>query len=331
MRNNYSFYFLLPIYMTEQTRKNEKKLYCQKCHFECRYKSDWTRHLGTSKHKTEATETNSETEEATLASNPVMQANKTNVCEICNKQYQTRGGLWKHSQTCIKKVQPIVIDNEIVLPDKIDTTEVIMSLLKDNKELKIMMAEQNNKIIELMSTKPAAITNITNNTNTINNQFNLNVFLNETCRDAMNINEFIENIEIQMKELEFVANNGYVAGITDIILSRLKQLDVSKRPVHCTDLKRETLYVKDKDEWNKDTTENSKIKNMITKVASKNYKTIPKWREQNPECQNPENEKYDFCINMMRNSLGELGDEQTRLDEKIIKNIAKVVVVDKTI
>jgi len=227
-----------------------------------------------------------------------------------------------------------LLTEEFVLSDKISASKIIISLLKDNKDLKIMMAEQNNKIIELMANQPAPITNITNNnnnTNNINNQFNLNVFLNETCRDAMNINEFIENIEIQMKELEFVANNGYVAGITDIILSRLKQLDISKRPVHCTDLKRETLYVKDANEWNKDTTENSKIKNMITKVASKNYKTIPKWREQNPECQNPENEKYDFCINMMRNSLGELGDEQTRLDEKIIKNIAKVVVVDKTI
>ena len=330
MRNYYSFFFLLPLYMTEKERKNEKKLYCKKCDFECRYKSDWARHLGTSKHNMATEEAKSATEEASPPSKLNMQTNKKNVCENCNKQYQTRGGLWKHSQNCFKKIIPDTIDEEFILSDKVNATQVMLSLIKDNAELKAMMVEQNNKIINLMAAQPAPVTNITNNTNTINNQFNLNVFLNETCRDAMNINEFIENIEIQMKELEFVANNGYVAGITDIILTRLKQLDISKRPVHCTDLKRETLYVKDANEWNKDTTDNSKIKNMITKVAKKNYRQIPKWREQNPECQNPENEKYDFCINMMRNSLGELGDEQIKLDDKIMKNIAKVVVVDKS-
>jgi hypothetical protein len=316
--------------MTEKERKNEKTHYCNKCDFECRYKSDWTRHLGTSKHNMETKEAKSETEEASLTSKANMQTNKTNVCENCNKKYQTRGGLWKHSQNCVKTIKPEIIDEEFILSDKVSASKILLAVLKDNTELRTLMVEQNNKIINLMAAQPTPVTNITNNTNTINNQFNLNVFLNETCRDAMNINEFIENIEIQMKELEFVANNGYVAGITDIILTRLKQLDVSKRPVHCTDLKRETLYVKDSNEWNKDTTDNSKIKNMITKVAKKNYRQIPKWREQNPECQNPENEKYDFCINMMRNSLGELGDEQIKLDDKIMKNIAKVVVVDKS-
>jgi hypothetical protein len=134
-----------------------------------------------------------------------------------------------------------------------------------------------------------------------------------------------------MKELENVGTNGYVNGITDIILSRLKELDVSKRPVHCTDLKREILYVRDENEWNKDSEEKSKIKNMITKIADKNYRKIPEWRRENPDCREPENQQYDFCINLMRNSLGDLGDEQIKLDNKIIKNIAKQVLVDKTV
>lgn len=248
------------------------------------------------------------------------------ICNICFKKYKERTGLWKHSKICANQH---ITNDQPINPNAIN----IMNILKDNHEIRNMMIEQNAKIIELMNAKPAPVTNITNNNNnkTINNQFNLNLFLNETCRDAMNITEFIENIDIQMRELENVANNGYVAGITDIILTRLKQLDVSKRPLHCTDLKRETLYIKDKNEWNRDTEENSKIKNMITKVANKNYRKIPKWREQNPECQEPENEKYSFCINMMRNSLGDLGDEQIKLDDKIIKNIAKLVVVDKNI
>lgn len=323
--------------MTDKTVKNGKIFYCETCDFECRWKSDWSRHLGTSKHFQQQSSNNVEKNQPIKTADDNVQS--TYICDNCSKRYKDRSGLWRHSKSCKKTVCPLenkldLLADEFVLSDKVSASQIIVSLLKDNKDLKIMMAEQNNKIIELMANQPAPITNITNNnnnTNNINNQFNLNVFLNETCRDAMNINEFIENIEIQMKELEFVANNGYVAGITDIILSRLKQLDISKRPVHCTDLKRETLYIKEQNAWNKDTTENSKIKNMITKVASKNYKTIPKWRAQNPECQNPENEKYGFCINMMRNSLGELGDEQIRLDEKIIKNIAKVVVVDKNI
>jgi hypothetical protein len=314
----------------KKTSKNEEFFFCKNCDFECRWKSDWTRHLGTSKHKNQQISTGVNILSTEDNANDIIVIKHN--CEYCSKAYKERSGLWRHQKKCIHKpinafLQSDIINSSDLDYNKIDTSEVIMALLKDNKELKTMMAEQNNKIIELMSTKNNITNNITNN-KTIN-QFNLNLFLNETCRDAMNINEFIENIEIQMKELEHVANNGYVAGITDIILTRLSQLDISKRPVHCTDLKRETIYVKDKDEWNRDTENNSKIKSMITKVANKNYRQIPKWRQLNPECQDPENDKYEFCINMMRNSLGELGDEQNRLDEKIIKNIAKVVVVEK--
>jgi hypothetical protein len=317
----------------EKTSKNECKYYCKTCDFESRWKSDWIRHLGTSKHlnQPKSTVVNNISTEETIKTSV---NNSTFVCKNCSKSYKDRSGLWRHSKLC-KETAP---NNEHIIQEQIETnlpqpnletTEVIMAVLKDNKELKSMLAEQNNKILELISAKNTITNNITNKT--VNNQFNLNVFLNETCRDAMNINEFIENIQIQTKELENVGNNGYVTGITDIILSRLKQLDVSKRPLHCTDIKRETLYIKDQNEWNRDTEEKTKIKTMITKVAKKNLKQIPVWREQNPECQQPENEKYDFCIKMMRNSLGEIGDEQIKLDEKIIKNIAKQVIVDKNI
>ena len=319
----------------EKTSKNESKYYCEKCDFESRWKSDWTRHLGTSKHLNQPKSTvfnNISTKETIKTNKPIICSNF--VCKNCSKAYKDRSGLWRHSKTCNETMTSteLFLENTIE-PTQIqpgsETTEVIMAVLKDNKELKSMLAEQNNKILELISAKNTITNNITTN-KTVNNQFNLNVFLNETCRDAMNINEFIENIKIQTKELENVGYNGYVSGITDIILSRLKQLDVSKRPLHCTDIKRETLYIKDKNEWNRDTEEKSKIKTMITTIAKKNFKQIPIWREQNPECKEPENEKYDFCIRLMRNSLGEIGEEQIKLDEKIIKNIAKHVIVDKT-
>jgi hypothetical protein len=317
----------------EKTSKNECKYYCKTCDFESRWKSDWTRHLGTSKHlnQQKSTVVNDISTEETIKTSV---NSSLFVCKKCSKSYKDRSGLWRHSKICkeiVSNIETIPQEQEQIETNQthpnLETTEVIMAVLKDNKELKSMLAEQNNKILELISAKNTITNNITNKT--VNNQFNLNLFLNETCRDAMNINEFIENIQIQTKELENVGINGYVNGITDIILSRLKQLDVSKRPLHCTDIKRETLYIKDQNEWNRDTEEKTKIKTMITKVAKKNLKQIPVWREQNPECKEPENEKYDFCIKMMRNSLGEIGDEQIKLDEKIIKNIAKQVMVDK--
>jgi len=335
-------------YIQMEKCQNMPKYHCINCDFKCSKMSNYNKHISSRKHKNngilETLETNGNISES--------ENNKTNVisvmlttnvlsCNVCNKQYKTRSGLWKHSQICGLKlncdINTISDEKKVSMKEKGDVG-VIMSILKDNQEFKNMMIEQSNEykniitsqntmILDLINTKNN-ITNITNN-KTVNNQFNLNVFLNEKCRDAMNINEFIENIQIQSKELENVGINGYVNGITDIILSRLKQLDVSKRPLHCTDIKRETLYIKDQNEWNRDTEEKTKIKTMITKIAKKNLKQIPVWREQNPECKEPENEKYDFCIKMMRNSLGEIGDEQIKLDEKIIKNIAKQVMVDK--
>ena len=136
-------------------------------------------------------------------------------------------------------------------------------------------------------------------------------------------------INIEFQDIENIGKNGYVAGMTDMIISRIKDLDVTKRPLHCTDLKRETMYIKDNDEWSKDTPENSKLRRMIDCVAKQNYGTVPLWREKYPECQDWNNPKYDFCIDMMRNILGDMGDEQIRMDNKIIKNLSRHLLVDK--
>ena len=132
-----------------------------------------------------------------------------------------------------------------------------------------------------------------------------------------------------MNELENIGHNGYIAGMTDIILSRIKDLDVSKRPLHCTDLKRETMYIKDQNEWNKDTSEKSYLRKAIAMVAKKNYGKTIEWRECNPECLEVGSPKYDFCFKMMRNVLGDFEDIQVKLDNKIIKSLAKEVIVDR--
>ena len=169
------------------------------------------------------------------------------------------------------------------------------------------------------------------NTTTNNNQkFNLNFFLNTTCKDAMNMSEFIENINIDFKDIENIGKNGYINGMTSMILSRIKDLDVTKRPLHCTDLKRETMYIKDNDEWSKDTPTNSRLRNLITIMGKQNCGQINKWREQHPECLNKNHPQYEFCLDMMKNIIGDVGENQIRMDNKVIKNLSKHILVDKT-
>jgi hypothetical protein len=231
----------------------------------------------------------------------------------------------------------VPLHDDMQLPN-IPTT-LIFELIKQNQELKNLLIQQSNQMMEQNKTMIEVAKNSNNNNNTINNTntnshnnnktFNLQFFLNETCKNAINMSEFIENIEVQMNELENIGHNGYVAGMTDIILSRIKDLDVSKRPVHCTDLKRETMYIKDNNEWNKDNAEKSYLRKAISMVSKKNCGKTMEWRERNPECLEIGSPKYDFCFKMMRNVLGDFEDVQFKMDNKIIKSLAKEVAVDR--
>lgn len=317
---------------------------CNFCNFICIKKSNYKLHLLTRKHHISVNkallETNGNDMEIIKNATPSLQLF---ICDHCNKQYKTRSGQWKHSQKC--KSAELILENtlessSLIEGDKLNiTAETIIELVKQNCELQNLLViqngkilEQNDKLVELSGkvTTMSQTNNITNNNNnTQNNSFNLNFFLNETCKDAMNLNDFIANVDIQLIELENVGKNGYVTGITDIILSRLNNMEVSKRPIHCTDLKRETMYVRDENQWNKDA-DNKKTRNMITSVAKKNYNKIPEWMEQNPECEDMENQKYDFCFYMMRHAIGEMGEEQVKIDEKVLRNVAKEVIINKT-
>src|SRR6056300_468922 len=161
-----------------------------------------------------------------------------------------------------------------------------------------------------------------------NQKFNLNFFLNDTCKDAMNMSEFIENMNVQFEDIENIGRDGYVTGMTNMILSRIKNLEVTKRPMHCTDLKRETIYIKDNNVWEKDN-DNTKLHNMIQCIAHKNYAILPAWRDKNPDCLDSDTSKFDFCIKMMTNLLGDAGEGQVKLDNKVIKNLSKHINVEK--
>jgi hypothetical protein len=193
--------------------------------------------------------------------------------------------------------------------------------MKENFEMK-------NAMMDVIKNGTVQNSNNTTNTNSHNKSFNLQFFLNETCKDAMNITEFVDSIQLQLSDLERVGEIGYVEGISNIIVKNLKQLDVDKRPVHCTDKKRETMYVKDSDKWEKDE-ENSKIRKAIKKVASKNQRLIPRFKEEHPDCIKYHSKYSDQYNKLIVESMGGSGDNDFEKEEKIIKNISKNVIVDK--
>ena len=295
---------------TKNSPKNAPKYLCECCDYVCSKRSDYVKHLSTLRH--------SDNVQGLHENSP---QHNTYDCD-CGKRYSCRQNLHRHKRTC--NTNPL----ETIQPNTTSTD--IMQLIQQNQEFKELLIEQNKQMMELYKEGRTINHHNTTTTNHHNNQkFNLNFFLNTTCKDAINMSDFIQTIEIQMGELENIGHNGYVAGMTDIILSRIKDLDVSKRPVHCTDLKRETMYIKDQNEWNKDTAEKSYLRRAIAMVSKKNYGKTMEWRERNPECLEVGTPKYDFCFKMMRNVLGDFEDIQIRLDNKIIKSLAKEVVVDR--
>ena len=309
---------------SKKSQKIPKKYECIICNYITSNKKDYNKHLLTAKHN--------------ILTNTDIKISEINLHEFsceCGKKYKHRQSLFNHKQKC----QEMLVNTNRLKTYETEMTnavssDLVMQLIKENREFKELIVEQQQENQKLQSQLIEAVKDNGNtyNNNTINNnnqRFNLNFFLNTTCKDAMNMSDFIENMEINFKDIENIGKNGYVTGMTEMILSRIKELDVTKRPLHCTDLKRETMYIKDNDEWCKDTPENSKLRKTIGYVAKRNYATIPLWRETYPECQNWNDPKYDFCVDMMRNILGDIGEKQTRLDNKVIKNLSKHIVVDK--
>jgi hypothetical protein len=290
----------------KNTSKNINNFCCEFCDFKCCKLGDWKRHILTPKHI-------KVTPGDYLGDKKNIKSQYT--CGICQKSYESRNGLWKHKQKCKEEDSDDDLDNEYIKPDEPTDKELIMMLMKKNDELQSMMME--------------VIKNGTNNTiNSHNKSFNLNFFLNETCKDAMNIMDFVDSIKLQLSDLEKVGELGYVAGISNIIVKNLKELDVTKRPVHCTDKKRETLYIKDEDKWEKDD-EKKKLRKVIKRVASKNQRLLLKFKEVHPDCGTSSSKYSDQYNTIIVESMGGSGDNDLEKEEKIMRNILKQIVVDK--
>lgn len=271
------------------------KFNCTCCNYSCNRKSLWEQHISTLKHMK-----NSNID--------IPLDYNVNICNICNKIYKSRSGLWKHQKTCIKIHNKIdTTDTDTIENNEIDDKKILVDMMNQIKE--------QNKIISDMIPK------IGNNNN--NNQFNINVFLNEKCNDAINMSEFIESIKIQLEDLNYTKINGLSQGISYILMNGLKQLDLYKRPIHCSDIKRETLYIKDNDEWDK---ENGKMKIhvAIKDIANKQRIAINDWEDKNPNWNESDKGKDDY-IKLMKSLMTDITDEEN----KIIKNIAKETIIDK--
>ena len=303
-----------------KTSKNISKFSCEVCDFSCCKKGDWNRHIVRPKHINLTASNKSVTEKASTA---------INVCDICCKEYKSRNGLWNHKKKCHKETtsntQQSNTQQSNTQQSNIITTELVLELIKDNKEMKQIILEQNNTINSLVKNGTNNISNSLNNNN--NKTFNLQFFLNETCKDAMNIMDFVDSIKLQLSDLEKVGEVGYTQGISNIITTNLKALDITQRPVHCTDKKRETMYIKDEDKWEKEDDNKSKLRKVIKRVANKNIKLLPQFREKHPDYNNSSSrisDKYDKMV--IESMVCDLEKE-----DKIIHNISNCVVVDKYI
>ncbi len=207
--------------------------------------------------------------------------------------------------------------------------------MKENSEFKQLMIEQNKQMIEMSKNSGHHNNNTTNNTtnnNTNNNNFNLNFYLNETCKNAMNIMDFVSQLNVSIKDLEDTGRLGYVNGISKIFINGLKQMNVNDRPIHCSDLKRETLYIKDNNEWNKDSDDKAILTNAIKHVAHKNMKKIPEWTKLHPDFKDSSSKENDRYLKIVSESMSGTTEEESKKNyTKIIKNIVKETVIDKNV
>jgi len=282
---------------------------CKKCDYNTSHRSHYIRHLSTDKHK------NAD------MSMDVYDLGRKGIarykCEKCNNTYKAYSCLWRHKKTCIQKKEE---KKEDFICDK----EFVMKVLQQNNDLQKQLIDSQKQMMSLLEKGTHNTNNNINNT-TNKNKFNLNFFLNETCKNAINLTDFVKDIQLQLGDLEKIGEIGYVNGMSDIIVKNLNGMDLNKRPVHCTDKKRQTLYVRDENKWDKEEKDNPKVKKAIRMVSSKNMDLLLEYQKKHPECMDSDsdyNEKFnDFIYKVCGNGNKE--------EEDIIKNISTQIIVDK--
>ena len=300
---------------TENFTNFTKKYNCEKCNISCSRNTEWQRHLATSKHKK-------------MSFGNLMEDNFTTkkeyVCN-CNKKFKTHSGLWKHKQKCNNFIsnetsKQTTVQDENTILNELDMKSLIVELVKSNTELQKQMLEV------CKNSNGGSVNNSYNHSN--NKTFNMQVFLNEKCKDAMNLMDFVNSMTLDFSDLEELGELGYVEGISRQMVRKLNEMDVYKRPIHCSDLKRETMYVRDDDVWEKETELYDKLRKAIKYITKKNGDLMIPWRDAHPQCMNlqhPLNDKYLGIMNQAMGGPGEFAESES----KIIRKISKCVTIDK--
>ena len=285
--------------------KGNKEHYCEYCDYTCSKKYSWERHLLTAKHQS-ATNSNKFGEKGQKGAQPY-------ICEHCDKEYSDRTGLWRHKKKCSKNINL----------QELDKDELIKLLIKQTGKLINVVENGTNNTINN--------TNNNTNTNSHNKVFNLNLYLNETCKDAMNISDFVSSIKVSLEDLENTGRQGYVQGITNIILKNLNNVEDHMRPLHCSDSKREVIYIKDNNEWTKETNDKPILTKAIKTIANENIKQIKNWKDKYPDCSEHDSNKNNLYLKIVSNSMNGLTKEEAdKNTNKIISNVIKEVIIDKT-
>ena len=312
--------------------KKSPKFSCESCDYMCFKQSDFNKHIQSKKH-TILTNTVKPLTKNNFISPNESSVNSSSIdqkiykCE-CGKYYKHRQSLHTHKKICSNKKNT---DHNIVQqydPQKTDMTELIVTIMKH------MMTEQQcfmkDMVTEIIKN---GINNTTNNVNNHNNShnktFNLQFFLNETCKNAMNLTDFVDSIKLQLSDLIKIGEVGYVEGISNIITTNLQALDITERPIHCADKKREVVYIKDEDKWEKEDDNKNKLRKLIKRVAYKNEKLLPQFKEKYPGYNTSESPHSDQYSKIVIEAMGGIGNDDKAKEDKIIRNISKVTTIDK--
>lgn len=292
---------------TKNYSKSTRDFHCKLCDYSCSNMSNFNKHLQTKKHK-----------KAEMIQNGTEKVLKTThepkcwSCE-CGRTYRYHSGYYRHKKTCNYKPAPVVEETK---GGNAELKNMFINVVEENKELRRLLMKQQEQIGEI-------IPRIGNTTHTTNNTFNLQMFLHESCKDALNISDFIESLNIQIQDLEHTKKHGLCEGVANIFVNGLKQLGTYKRPIHCTDVKRETLYIKDNDQWGKEETSRERLKKSLYDLADKQRKAITEWEECHPDWESSEQGKQEWIL-LVKNVMGTL-EENAFSENKIIKNIAREV------
>ena len=299
--------------------KNAKEFKCETCDFICFKKCDWDRHISTRKH-----------ENLTNPNYLGISADKNEFqCIKCNKIYKHLSTLSAHKKKCKTVLsseipETTTVQDENMILNELDMKSLIVELVKSNTELQKQTLEMQQQMLDVC--KNSSVNNSYNNSN--NKTFNMQVFLNEKCKDAMNLMDFVNSMTLDFSDLEELGELGYVEGISRQMVRKLNEMDVYKRPIHCSDLKRETIYVRDDDVWEKETELYEKLRKAIKYITKKNGDLMIPWRNAHPQCMNlqhPLNDKYLGIMNQAMGGPGEFAESES----KIIRKISKCVTIDK--